>query len=54
MRKICPECGNSFECMGENDCWCEEVPVLKKEMMIIMNSFDDCLCPGCLGKYAES
>ncbi|MBN1414856.1 MAG: cysteine-rich CWC family protein [Bacteroidales bacterium] len=49
--KICPKCGKSFTCYGEGDCWCEKVRIHKKEMLIIQQTYNDCLCPECLGEY---
>jgi hypothetical protein len=51
--KICPSCGNTFNCTGERDCWCETVRINKKEMLLIMGRYDDCICPDCLKKYEE-
>jgi len=51
--KICPSCGKSFTCNGDGDCWCENVHINKKEMLIIMNKFHDCICPDCLKTYEK-
>jgi hypothetical protein len=51
--KICPSCDASFICTGGEDCWCEKVRINKKEMLIIMQKYNDCLCPDCLKKYEE-
>lgn len=51
--KICPECGKNFTCFGESDCWCEKLQIHKKDMLYIMQTYTDCLCPDCLGKFAE-
>ncbi|MBN2348430.1 MAG: cysteine-rich CWC family protein [Bacteroidales bacterium] len=51
--KRCPSCGKFFTCMGDSDCWCEHYQVPKKGMVKIMNTYKDCICPDCLGKYAE-
>lgn len=49
--KTCPECKKQFTCDGDNDCWCEQVQVLKKDMIRIMERYTDCLCPDCLSEY---
>jgi hypothetical protein len=51
--KICPACGKPFTCSGNDDCWCEKVRISKKELLRIMNTYSDCLCPDCLKKYEE-
>ncbi len=51
--KRCPSCGRFFSCMGEEDCWCENYRILKKDMLTIMNTYDNCICPSCLKKYEE-
>ncbi|HLO60525.1 MAG TPA: cysteine-rich CWC family protein [Bacteroidales bacterium] len=51
--KRCPACGRFFTCQGEDDCWCEKVRIHAKEMKEIMNTYKDCLCPQCLGKYSR-
>jgi hypothetical protein len=49
--KICPACEANFSCEGENDCWCENLQILKKDILLIMNSYTECLCPECLARY---
>ncbi len=49
--KICPKCASRFTCDGDNDCWCEQVQVLKKDMVTIMERYTDCLCPDCLKAF---
>jgi hypothetical protein len=49
--KKCPRCKASFSCEGDNDCWCEQVQILRKDMIKIMERFNDCLCPDCLKMY---
>ncbi|MBN2610518.1 MAG: cysteine-rich CWC family protein [Bacteroidales bacterium] len=51
--KTCPRCGKKFTCFGDHDCWCEHLNIHKKEMLEILETYHDCLCPDCLGKYAE-
>ncbi|NJK84821.1 MAG: cysteine-rich CWC family protein [Bacteroidales bacterium] len=51
--KTCPSCGKAFSCPGEDDCWCEKVQLHKKDMLFIMENYNDCLCPECLGRFEE-
>jgi len=51
--KRCPSCGKFFSCQGDDDCWCESYKLHKKNMLVIMNEFKDCICPECLEKHAE-
>ena len=51
--KRCPSCGNFFTCHTDGDCWCHNYNITQKNRMIILNKYDDCLCPDCLKKYAE-
>lgn len=51
QNKTCPVCGASFQCMGEEDCWCESYQILQKDFLRIAQRYDDCLCPACLKEY---
>jgi hypothetical protein len=51
--KKCPECGKLFACFGDDDCWCEKLQIHKKDLLFIQEKYQDCLCPDCLGKFAE-
>ncbi len=51
--KICPSCGKTFTCTGDADCWCEKVRIHKKDLLLIMQEYKDCLCPECLSRYEE-
>jgi hypothetical protein len=51
--KKCPSCGKFFTCQGEEDCWCEKVNIHKASFLVISQDYNDCICPECLGKYAE-
>jgi prepilin-type N-terminal cleavage/methylation domain-containing protein/prepilin-type processing-associated H-X9-DG protein len=44
-KKVCPRCGERFECRLSAGCWCAEYPVLDK-----IEPRTDCLCPKCLEK----
>jgi len=52
--KKCPSCGKAFTCTGDADCWCENFRINKKELLVVMNKYQDCICPECLGTYAEN
>ena len=52
-KKECPSCGKNFVCDGDNDCWCENVQIHKREFLILSEKYTDCLCPECLSKHAE-
>ncbi len=51
--KICPSCGKAFTCTGDEDCWCETVRINRKELLLVMNKYQDCLCPECLSAFEE-
>jgi hypothetical protein len=53
MRKICPKCGAGFNCEQDKDCWCENYQIHKREMVLMMEKYTDCLCPECLSAYSE-
>ncbi len=53
MNKQCPRCSKTFHCDSDSDCWCESANIHKKEMILIMKNFDDCLCPECLAVFEE-
>jgi prepilin-type N-terminal cleavage/methylation domain-containing protein/prepilin-type processing-associated H-X9-DG protein len=42
-QKVCPRCGERFECRLSAHCWCAEFPVLDP-----VEPRSDCLCPKCL------
>jgi len=52
-KKKCPKCGAAFECLGEEDCWCESYQILQKDFLIITQNYNDCLCPTCLKEYTS-
>ena len=51
--KKCPECGQFFACLGNEDCWCEKLQIQQRDLLFILEKYKDCLCPDCLGKFAE-
>jgi prepilin-type N-terminal cleavage/methylation domain-containing protein/prepilin-type processing-associated H-X9-DG protein len=44
-QKVCPRCGERFECRLSAGCWCAQFPALDP-----IESPSDCLCPKCLEK----
>jgi hypothetical protein len=51
--KTCPKCGAGFQCLGEDDCWCESYQILQKDFLRITQNYNDCLCPECLKGYTS-
>ena len=47
-QKVCPRCGERFECRLSAGCWCSEYPVISHA-----EPQSDCLCPKCLKKASE-
>ena len=54
--KICPKCGNSFECRNSNivECACIQIPLENKVRQLISESYDDCLCIPCLKEFSTA
>ncbi|MGH9572123.1 MAG: cysteine-rich CWC family protein [Candidatus Acidiferrales bacterium] len=53
-RKVCPSCGETFECAApEAGCWCESVALDHQALTALRECYSDCLCPGCLAKQAS-
>jgi iron complex transport system substrate-binding protein len=46
--KVCPECGQTFECRA-GGCWCTDLPHLPRGTV----PPSDCLCPACLGNAVK-
>jgi prepilin-type N-terminal cleavage/methylation domain-containing protein/prepilin-type processing-associated H-X9-DG protein len=44
-QKICPRCGERFECRLSAACWCAQFPTV-----VSVEPQTDCLCPECLEK----
>jgi prepilin-type N-terminal cleavage/methylation domain-containing protein/prepilin-type processing-associated H-X9-DG protein len=42
-QKVCPRCGERFECRLSAGCWCAQLPALEH-----VEPQSDCLCPKCL------
>jgi prepilin-type N-terminal cleavage/methylation domain-containing protein/prepilin-type processing-associated H-X9-DG protein len=47
-QKVCPRCGERFECRLSAVCWCAEYPVLKH-----VEPQSDCLCVKCLAQAGQ-
>jgi len=46
----CPECGKTFTCNPEGDCWCKAYPVLKIPKAL---EGEQCLCQCVLDKLRK-
>jgi hypothetical protein len=48
--KICPRCGNGFECkLGSiTECQCSGIVLNNEERAFIEERYNDCLCKSCL------
>ncbi len=56
MKKICPRCGVSFDCMHDQDmsrCHCSYVTLTSNQRNKIKALYNDCLCRRCLLHYSE-
>ena len=51
MKKTCPKCGKTFECVHSKDCWCAKV-TLDEKARIRLTGYKDCLCKECLEEIA--
>jgi prepilin-type N-terminal cleavage/methylation domain-containing protein/prepilin-type processing-associated H-X9-DG protein len=47
-QKVCPRCGERFECHLSADCWCAKYPAVGP-----LEPKSDCLCPKCLEKASR-
>ncbi|MBR2352311.1 MAG: cysteine-rich CWC family protein [Alistipes sp.] len=56
MRKVCPRCGESFECCADGDvarCHCASVGLTEEQRVALRKHFADCLCNSCLRDLAD-
>jgi hypothetical protein len=55
MIKICPHCGNEFECKEDDifNCDCLSVTLSPETRAFIALQYDKCLCVNCLRKFEE-
>ncbi len=52
-RLACARCGTAFECgAGTGDCWCAHEDY--RLPLTAAGAAEDCLCPACLRKAAET
>lgn len=57
MKKICPHCGNIFECRNHDilNCNCLSVPLTTENRRYLHDRYPDkCLCMNCLIQLSES
>jgi len=56
MIKICPHCGNEFECKenGIFNCDCLSVNLSPETRAYIATQFEECLCLNCLRNFEET
>ncbi len=50
MKKTCPRCGKTFECVHSIDCWCVKVQLTDATKAYLKEHYTDCLCKECLEK----
>jgi len=50
----CPRCGTLFNCSASGKCWCYEYDVPARDLEIIEEQFDSCLCPDCLKTFVRT
>ena len=48
MKKTCPRCGKTFECVHSIDCWCVKVKLTDVTKAYLKENYSDCLCKECL------
>ena len=56
MQKVCPRCGEVFECCADGDmvqCHCAKVQLSEDQRAAIKAQYNDCLCHDCLLYFAE-
>jgi hypothetical protein len=53
MIKICPHCGNEFECKTDDifNCDCMKINLTKDAQVAIGKLYAECLCLDCLKKF---
>jgi hypothetical protein len=54
--KYCPRCLQPFECKSGNitQCQCFEVDVSPKDLELIKEMYDDCVCAACLNELKNN
>ena len=53
MKKTCPRCGKTFECVHSIDCWCVKVQLKDSTKAYLKEHYSDCLCKDCLEEINE-
>ena len=48
MKKTCPRCGKTFECVHSIDCWCVKIQLKDTTKAYLKENYSDCLCKDCL------
>lgn len=51
MKKICPRCGEEFECLHNENmaaCHCASVRLTAEQLALLRTLYPDCLCHACL------
>ena len=52
VKKNCPHCGKTFECVHAADCWCAKIQLSDVAKAKLKMQFNDCLCETCLREIA--
>ena len=52
--KKCSKCGKELSCFADENktCWCSAYHISKKNLQILKENFDNCLCENCLKEYS--
>ncbi|MBM4125382.1 MAG: cysteine-rich CWC family protein [Nitrospira sp.] len=53
MQKVCGHCQEPFACQQAGGCWCGTVKLSQAQLAWLKQTYDNCLCPRCLGAVAE-
>ena len=51
--KKCPVCGEKFECLHNENCWCVHIKLSEETINYLENNYNDCLCKNCLEKIEK-
>ena len=49
----CPSCGQQFSCYKDKNCWCSKIEISESSQKALREKYKGCLCPTCLGQYAQ-
>jgi len=54
-KKLCPRCGNSFDCLHNEiaNCHCVSIVLTENQREFIKQNYSDCLCNKCLLEIKE-